>query len=76
MAGDSGRRKIMEDLKILALGDDCPIARKPRPYMQRRTVLMDPDGWSAMAGARPPMRDVVEFAPPGSIAGRALDRGK
>ena len=66
----------MSEPKIPALEDDAPIARKPRPYTLRRTVLLDAEGWNQMARARPPMRDAVENAPPGSIAARALERGK
>jgi hypothetical protein len=38
--------------------------------------LLDAEGWNGMARARPPMRDAVEFALPGSVAARALERGK
>jgi hypothetical protein len=66
----------MSDTKIPALEDDCPIARRHRPFTMRRTVLLDQEAWNAMARAQPIRRDVVENAPPGSITARALERGR
>jgi len=65
----------MSEPKIQALENDAPIARRHRPFTMRRTLL-DAEGWNAMACARPAPRDVVENAPPGSIAARVLERGK
>ena len=38
--------------------------------------IISPAELPMLASARPLMRDVVEFAPPGSITARGLDRGK
>jgi hypothetical protein len=66
----------MDDLKIQALEDDCPIARRVRPHAARRTVLLDAEGWNQLATPTPVRREVVPWAPPGSITARGLDRAK
>ena len=65
----------MDDLKIPALEDDCPIARRPRPYAARRTVMLDAEGWNQLACARPLRREVVPWASPDTVAARGAVGG-
>jgi hypothetical protein len=55
----------MENGTIQGLEDDAPIARRPRGYAARRTVVLDAEGWNAMAA--PVRREVLECAPPGGV---------
>jgi hypothetical protein len=59
----------MSERRIQALEDDAPIARRPRGYAVRRTVVLDAEGWNAMAATAPVRREVVENAPPGGRRG-------
>lgn len=64
----------MSEPKIHALEDDAPFARRPRGFAVRRTVLLDAEGWNAIASAAPVRRDAVEYAPPGSIAAQVAEK--